>query len=61
VSLRPAPAAPAAPPPRAPKRPDDNAPPAPRAEPKDIEPGADLRQEAPRSGRRIDENDPYAR
>jgi serine/threonine protein kinase len=60
VNLRPVPAAPAAPPPRAPKRADDSPPP-PRPEPKDIEPGADLRQEAPRSGRRIDEKDPYAR
>ena len=60
INLRPVPAGAAAPPPRAQKRGDDS-PPASRAEPKDIEPGADLRQEAPRSGRRIDEKDPYAR
>jgi serine/threonine-protein kinase len=63
VSLRPGPAALAAPASRAPKRADDDAPAprAERAEPKEIEPGVDLRQEGPRSGRRIDEKDPYAK
>jgi hypothetical protein len=60
VNLRPMPAVPA-PAPRAQRRADNDSPPAPRAEPRDFEPGADLRQEAPRSGRRIDEKDPYAR
>jgi len=60
VNLRPMPAAPT-PAPRAQRRADNDSPPAPRVEPRDIEPGADLRQEAPRSGRRIDEKDPYAR
>jgi serine/threonine-protein kinase len=60
VTLRPMPVAPA-PAPRAQRRAENDAPPAARAEPKDLEPGADLRQEAPRSGRRIDEKDPYAR
>jgi serine/threonine-protein kinase len=60
INLRPAPGAPAAPV-RAQRRNDDDTPPAPRAEPKELEPGADLRQDAPRSGRRIDEKDPYAR
>jgi serine/threonine-protein kinase len=61
INLRPAPPAPAGPAPRAQRRNDDDSTPAPRAEPKEIEPGADLRQDAPRSGRRIDEKDPYAR
>jgi hypothetical protein len=50
-------------PPRTSKRADDSdVASSPRAEPKEVEPGADLqRQEAPRTGRRIDEQDPYSR
>jgi serine/threonine-protein kinase len=60
ISLRPVPPAPPA---RISKRADDSEPaPAPRAEPKELEPGADLqKQDAPRAGRRIDEKDPYGR
>jgi serine/threonine-protein kinase len=48
--------------PRAQKRADDaGSHPAPRGKVKEIEPGADLKRgDAPRSGRRIDEQDPYA-
>jgi hypothetical protein len=66
ITLRPVPPGPPsrpAPPARVSKRSDDNEPaPAPRAEPKELEPGADLqKQDAPRAGRRIDERDPYSR
>jgi serine/threonine-protein kinase len=59
IALRPVPAAP----PRAARRNDDpDPPPAPRAETKELEPGAELqRPDAARSGRRIDEKDPYGR
>jgi hypothetical protein len=44
------------------KRVEEPAAPPSRVEPKEIEPGADLqRREPPRSGRHIDEKDPYGR
>jgi len=59
VTLRPVPG----PPPRPSRKNDDPDPPAaPRAETKDLEPGAELtRPDAARSGRRIDEKDPYGK
>ncbi len=59
VTLRPVPA-----PPARPSRKNDDPDPqaAPRAEAKDLEPGAELaRPDAARSGRRIDEKDPYGK